>query len=144
MLGGLEHPVREPLADRLEIFFRLGEMILARNFEQELEFCSMDLETVDLFVAQNKTPNHFRRMEERFSFLAQARISCKGFVCAYPRADRPFGNVHVQPLADHALRITHGAAEIVGRDGFEDHSRRVAFVLSCICGEFVKTLSALK
>ena len=61
-----------------------------------------------------------------------------------PETDRSFGNVHMEALADRALRITEGVAEVVGRDRFEDYSGRVGFIFSCGCGEFVKTLSALE
>ena len=63
---------------------------------------------------------------------------------AYPGSDRSFGNVDVEAFTDHALRITEGVAEVVGRDRFEDHSGRVGFIFSCGCGEFVETLSALE
>ena len=63
---------------------------------------------------------------------------------AYPGPDRSFGNVDVEAFTDHALRITQGVAEVVGRDRFENHSGRVAFIFSCGCGEFVKTLGALE
>jgi len=63
---------------------------------------------------------------------------------AYPRPDRPLGNVDVEALADHSLRITEGVAEVVGRDRFENHSGRIGFIFSCGCGEFVETLAALE
>jgi len=50
----------------------------------------------------------------------------------------------MQPLADRALRIAYGVAEVVGRDRFEDHVGRVRFILSRGCGEFAETLSALE
>jgi len=65
-------------------------------------------------------------------------------VRADPGPDRSFGNVHREALADHALRIAEGVAEVVGRDRFEDHSGRVGFISSCGCGELVETLSALE
>ena len=61
-----------------------------------------------------------------------------------PRPDRTFGNVDVQPLADRALRIAHGIAEVIFRNRFQDHAGRVGFVFPRGCGEFVKALSALK
>jgi hypothetical protein len=63
---------------------------------------------------------------------------------AYPGPDRSFGNVDVETFTDRALRITEGVAEVVGRYRFEDYSRRVAFIFSCGCGEFVETLAALE
>ncbi len=65
-------------------------------------------------------------------------------MCSYPRSDRPLGDVDVESLADRALRIAYGAAEVVGRDRFEDHAGRISFIFSCCCGEFVETLSALE
>ena len=50
----------------------------------------------------------------------------------------------MQALADRALRITERAAEVIGRDGFEDDARRVGFVFPRICSELVEALSALK
>ena len=63
---------------------------------------------------------------------------------SYPRPDRTFGDVDMQTLADRALRIAHGAAEVVCRNRFENHAGWVGFVFSCGCGEFVEALSALK
>ncbi len=63
---------------------------------------------------------------------------------AYPGPDRSFGNVDVEAVTDRALRITHGVAEVVGGDRFEDHSGRVGFIFPCGCGEFVETLCALE
>src|SRR5258708_21676776 len=63
---------------------------------------------------------------------------------AYPGPDRTFGNVDMQLLADRALSIAYGVAEVIGRDRFEDRSGRVRFIFSCRCGEFIKTLSALE
>ena len=63
---------------------------------------------------------------------------------AYPGPDRSFGNVDVEAFTYRALRITQGVAEVVGRDRLENHSRRVAFIFSCGCGEFVETLAALE
>ncbi len=113
MLRRLKHAVRKILTDRLEIVFRWGEMAVARDLQQKFEFCSMELETVDLLVTQNKTANHCSRIKKSFPFRAQARVGCERFIRAYPGADRPFGNVHVQTLADRALRITERAAEII-------------------------------
>ncbi len=50
----------------------------------------------------------------------------------------------MQPLADRALRIAYGVAEIVDRDRFEDHVGRIRLIFSCGCSEFVEALSALK
>ena len=63
---------------------------------------------------------------------------------AYPGPDRTLGNVDVEALADHSLRITEGVAEVIGRDRFEDHAGRVGFIFSCGCGEFIEALSALE
>ena len=63
---------------------------------------------------------------------------------AYPGPDRSFGNVDVEAFTDCALRITEGVAEVIGRDGFENHSGRVGFIFPCGCGEFVETLAALE
>lgn len=63
---------------------------------------------------------------------------------AYPGPNRPLGDVDVEAFPDCALRVTHGVAEVVGRDRFENHARRVGFVFSCGCGEFVETLPALE
>jgi len=50
----------------------------------------------------------------------------------------------MQPLADRALRITYGVAEVVGRNRFEDHVGRIRLIFSCGCSEFVQTLPALE
>jgi hypothetical protein len=50
----------------------------------------------------------------------------------------------VQTLADRALRIAYGVAEVVGRNRFEDHAGRVCFIFPCGCGEFIETFSALQ
>ncbi len=50
----------------------------------------------------------------------------------------------MQALADFALRSAYGVAKVIGRDRFEDRSRRVRFISSCGCGEFVEALSALE
>ena len=63
---------------------------------------------------------------------------------SYPGPDRSFGNVHVQSLADHALRIAYRVAEVVRRDCFQNHAGRVGFIFSCGGSEFVQALSALK
>jgi hypothetical protein len=47
-------------------------------------------------------------------------------------------------LANRTLRIAYGVAEVVGRNGFEDHARRVRFIFSGVCREFVEALSALE
>ena len=65
-------------------------------------------------------------------------------MCSYPRPDRTLGNVDVQPLADRALRIAYGVAEVVGRDRFEDDVGRICLIFSCGCREFAQTLSALE
>ena len=63
---------------------------------------------------------------------------------SYPGPNRPLGNVDVEALADHALRIAEGVAEVIGRHGFEDQAGRIGFVFSCSCGELVETLCTLK
>jgi hypothetical protein len=63
---------------------------------------------------------------------------------SYPGPDTTFGNIDMQRLADRALGIAYGVAEIIGRDRFEDRSGRVRFIFSCGCGEFVEALSALE
>ena len=50
----------------------------------------------------------------------------------------------MQALADHALRIAYGVAQVVSRNRFEDHAWCVGFVLSCCGGVFIEALSALK
>ena len=50
----------------------------------------------------------------------------------------------MQPLADRALRIAYGVAQVIRRDRFEDRSGRVGFIFSCGGGEFVEALSALE
>ena len=63
---------------------------------------------------------------------------------AYPGPDSSFEDVDVEALADCALRIAHGVAQIVGRDRFEDHAGRVGFIFPCGRGEFVEALAALQ
>ena len=63
---------------------------------------------------------------------------------SYPRPNRPFGNVDVLSLANRALCIAHGIAEVIFRNRFEDHAGRVGFIFSCGCGEFIEALSALE
>ena len=50
----------------------------------------------------------------------------------------------METFTDRTLRIGDGVAEVVGRDGFEDHSGRVGFIFSRSGGEFVETLGALE
>ena len=50
----------------------------------------------------------------------------------------------MQPLADHALRITYGVTEVVGRNCFEDHVGRIRLIFSRSCSEFAQALPALE
>jgi len=50
----------------------------------------------------------------------------------------------MQPLADHALRITYRVAEVVGRNCFEDHVGRIRLIFAWGCTEFVQALPALE
>ena len=50
----------------------------------------------------------------------------------------------MQPLADHALRITYRVAEVVGRNCFEDDVGRIRLIFAWGCTEFVRTLPALE
>lgn len=104
----------------------------------------MRLETMDLFVTQQKTANHLVRAEKLRSKSTQAGVRRKRFIFSYPRTDRAFGNVDMQALADPALRIAYGVAEVIGRDRFEDNARRIRLIFSCGCSEFVQALPALE
>jgi len=75
---------------------------------------------------------------------AHARVRRKRFMRSYPGPDRTFRNVDMQPLADRALRIAYGVAEIVDRDRFEDHVGRIRLIFAWGCTEFVQTLPALE
>ena len=55
MFGCLKHAVREILTDRLKIIFCGSEVAVARDLEQEFELRSMELEAVDLLMAERKT-----------------------------------------------------------------------------------------
>ena len=144
MFGGLKHAVREIFTDRFQLIFCGRQMAVACVLEQKFELRSMQLETVDLFVAQKIIANHRVRVKKPPADGAQASVSRERFMRAYPGPDRPLGNVDMEALADHALRIAEGVAEVVGRDRFEDHAGRVGFIFSCGCGEFVETLAALE
>ena len=50
----------------------------------------------------------------------------------------------MEAFADCPLRLTHRIAEVVGRDRFEDHVRRIRLIFACGCGEFVEALSTLE
>ena len=104
----------------------------------------MELEAVDLLMAERKTADDRLGVKKFSCWGAQARVGRERFMRAYPGPDRSFGNVDVEAFTDRALRITEGVAEVVGRDCFEDHAGRVGFIFSCGCGEFIEALSALK
>jgi hypothetical protein len=144
MFGCLKHVVREIMTDRIEVVFRGSKVAVARDLEQEFELRSMEPEAVDLPMAERKTADHRLRIEQSSSRGAQTGVCGERLMSAYPRPDRPLGNVDVEAFTDFALRITEGVAEVVGRDRFEDHSGRVSFIFSCGCGEFIETLSALE
>ena len=95
MFGCLKHVVREILTDRFEIIFRGSEVAVARDLEQEVEFRSMELETVDLLMTHGNTANDRIWVKERSSRGAQARIGRERLMRAYPGPDRPLGNVHM-------------------------------------------------
>ena len=144
MFGCLKHVVRKILTDRFEIFFRGSQVAVACDLEQEFELRLVEPETVDLFMAHGIAADDRLRIEQSSSRSAQTRVGGERLMRAYPRPDRSFGNVDVEAFADHALRITEGVPGVVGRDRFEDYSRRIAFIFSCGCGEFVETLTALE
>ena len=50
----------------------------------------------------------------------------------------------MEAFADCPLRLTHGIAEVIGRDRFEDHVGRIRLIFSCGCSEFVQALPALE
>ena len=62
----------------------------------------------------------------------------------YPGPDRAFGDVDVEAVADRALRVAYGVAEVIEGNRFENRALRIGFVFSCGCGEFVKALCTLK
>ena len=144
MFGCLKHVVRKILTDRFEVIFRGSEVAVARDLEQEFELRLMEPETVDLFMAHGIAADDRLRIEQSSSRSAQTRVGGERLMRAYPGPDRSFGDVDVETFTDCALRITEGVPEVVGRDRFEDYSRRIAFIFSCGCGEFVKTVAALE
>ena len=144
MFGRLKHAMRKILTDRLKVIFCGSEVAMARDPEQKFEFRSMELETVDLLMTQDKTARHRIWVKKRPSYCAEAGVGRERLMRAYPGPDRPLGNVDVEALADRALGITEGVAEVIGRDCFEDHVLRIGFIFSCGCGEFIEALSALE
>ena len=50
----------------------------------------------------------------------------------------------MKTIADRALRIAYGVAEVVGRNRFEDDVGRIRLIFACGCSEFVQTLPTLK
>ena len=67
MFGCLKQAVREVLIDRLEVVFRGSEVTVARDLEQEFEFRSMELEAVDLLMAERKTADDRLRIKKSSS-----------------------------------------------------------------------------
>src|SRR5437870_4597743 len=70
MFSRLKHAMREILTDRVEVVFRGSEVVMARDLEQEFEFRSMELETVDLLMTQDKTADHPLCVKKRSSYCA--------------------------------------------------------------------------
>jgi len=50
----------------------------------------------------------------------------------------------MKTIADRALRIAYGVAEVVGRNRFEDDVRRIRLIFSRSCSEFAEALPALE
>jgi hypothetical protein len=56
---------------------------------------------------------------------------------SYPGPNRRFGNVDVETLADHALRVAYRVAQVVRGNRFQDHARRIGLVFSSGCVQLI-------
>src|SRR5712692_7985992 len=70
MFGCLKHAMREIVTDRLKVIFCGSEVAMARDPEQKFEFRSMELETVDLLMTQDKAAHHRIWVKKRSSYCA--------------------------------------------------------------------------
>ena len=104
----------------------------------------MYLEAVHLPVLEEAAGDDRARVEQPLAGGAEAEVRAKRPVGLEPGLDRACGDFHMGALAQDALGVREGIAEVEGRDRVEDRFQLVRAVLAGLSAEAVQALRALE